>query len=248
MSYEFFESSSNARFRGHNVGSCLELTGSQSVARIVTIHETAQLFERLADEAIDAPQVLDELMALARPRLLRLVHLRMPDGLHRRVGAEDIVQETLATAAGQFEKFAESRKVPVFVWLRGLAIDRLIDAIRKHMQAEKRTIEREESPQEWLSKSNLQLAELWLSQTRSPSEIVSDKQRAEDLQRAISELSDRYREIVFLRFFEALSLEETAAAIGCSVNNTKVLQFRALRKLEKLMVEKIGWKTADRKR
>ena len=38
-------------------------------------------------------------------------------------------------------------------------------------------------------------------------------------------LPDNYREGLVLRFFESLSVAETAAALDCSVANAKVLQF-----------------------
>jgi len=210
--------------------------------------ETAQILDKLADQASHSATALNDLLEVARPRLLRLVNLRMPEGLGRRVAAEDIVQETLASASKRFSDFARRRQVPVFVWLRGLAIERLIDAQRKHLQAQKRDVARETNPQDWLSESSRQMTDVWVAQIKSPSEFVSDKQRAEDLQRAIAELPQRDREVVLLRFFESLSLQETASAMESSINHIKVLQFRALKKLEKLMVERIGWKTADLKR
>lgn len=43
-------------------------------------------------------------------------------------------------------------------------------------------------------------------------------------------LPDRYRRVLELRFLERLSVAETAAAMGITSGNAKVLQYRALRK------------------
>jgi RNA polymerase sigma-70 factor (ECF subfamily) len=42
-------------------------------------------------------------------------------------------------------------------------------------------------------------------------------------------LSERYREVLVLRFLEGLSIKETARRMGVSVTNAKILQHRALR-------------------
>ncbi len=184
---------------------------------------------------------------IARPRLIRLVKVRMSDQLARRLDADDVVQETLVTAAKRFDEFKNSRSVPVFVWLRGLAIERLIEANRYHLRAAKRAASQDVSKQDWLNQSSLDLLERWVSQGKSPSQVVADRQRSEDLNQVLQELPENYREVIVLRFFESLTIAETAAAIGITIPNAKVLQFRALKRMEKLMTASRGWKSADRK-
>ncbi len=50
------------------------------------------------------------------------------------------------------------------------------------------------------------------------------------VQRLLALLPDRYREVLTLRFLENCSIVETAARMGLSEPNVKVLQFRALKK------------------
>jgi len=52
----------------------------------------------------------------------------------------------------------------------------------------------------------------------------------EQAQRILAALPERYRRILQLRFLEACSIAEAAAAMGISVANAKVLQHRALRR------------------
>ena len=119
--------------------------------------------ERLCDAVADRESP-ETLFALARPRLLRLIEIRIPATLVRRVDAEDVVQETLAIASRRFEEFLQQRKVPVFVWLRGLAIERLIELQRRHLGAEKRSVNREVKTREWLNQSSCDLLERWAQQ------------------------------------------------------------------------------------
>jgi len=52
----------------------------------------------------------------------------------------------------------------------------------------------------------------------------------EEAEQILAALPDRYRRILQLRFLEAFSVAEAAAAMGISVANAKVLQHRALRR------------------
>lgn len=78
------------------------------------------------------------------------------------------------------------------------------------------------------------------SSTELPSETVPelptpnptvDVERRLALTRALDELPPQQRAAVVLRYFEDLSLEQTAAALGCSVGTAKSQTSRALDKL-----------------
>lgn len=56
--------------------------------------------------------------------------------------------------------------------------------------------------------------------------VVSDA--PERVRSVLRRLPDRYRHILELRFLQAFSVREAAAAMGISVSNAKVLQHRAL--------------------
>lgn len=210
-----------------------------------SIQQTTEQFDRLCDDAVSDREALNALFEAARPRLLRVITLRSPPHLEKRVDADDIAQETFARATQRFEQYASERRVPVFVWLRGLALDLLVEFQRKHLGAAKRAVGREVSMQQWLKETSLEMTRLWDSDAKSPSRIISDRQRGEDLKRAIEMLPANYREVLVLRFFESLSVAETAGAIDCSVANAKVLQFRAMKKLQEIMENQIGWNSAD---
>lgn len=51
----------------------------------------------------------------------------------------------------------------------------------------------------------------------------------------LSELPDRYREILLLRYIEDVSIADTAKILGMSTANVRVLSHRALTKLRELM-------------
>lgn len=53
---------------------------------------------------------------------------------------------------------------------------------------------------------------------------------AETLAQVLDQLPDNYRRVLTLRFLENLSIKETAAEMGITEGNVKVLQLRALRR------------------
>lgn len=51
---------------------------------------------------------------------------------------------------------------------------------------------------------------------------------------ALRELNDRHRTVIELRFFDELSVEETACKMGIKIGAVKALQYRAVRALARL--------------
>jgi len=65
---------------------------------------------------------------------------------------------------------------------------------------------------------------------------VEDRVLFESVQQAIqNDLTDDQRHVVILRFMEDFSLKETAAILGKSVGNVKVIQLRALGVLRRVL-------------
>jgi RNA polymerase sigma-70 factor (ECF subfamily) len=58
-----------------------------------------------------------------------------------------------------------------------------------------------------------------------------------DLRRALSRLTTEQEEVVLLRFLQGLQISEVATVTGRSEGAVKALQFRALRALQKIMVD-----------
>ena len=69
---------------------------------------------------------------------------------------------------------------------------------------------------------------------RAASEPHQTAQHAEEIdliRSTLSELSDRQREAIILRFFEDLTIDQTAAAMGCATGTVKATVHQALRVL-----------------
>ncbi|MEM7784524.1 MAG: sigma-70 family RNA polymerase sigma factor [Planctomycetota bacterium] len=200
----------------------------------------------MVDEIQSGNASLGDLMDAVRPRLLRMVNLRISPQLNQRVDAEDIVQETFVTASKRFDEYLSQPKVPVYVWFRGLAIERMIDAMRFHLGAGKRSVNREEEARHWVDQSTVNVLKKLPADQKTPSQVIADQQRSVELKNALQKLPDRYRDVLVLRFFETLTLSETAATLEITESNTKVLQFRAIKKLEQIITADFNWQSEDR--
>jgi len=64
-----------------------------------------------------------------------------------------------------------------------------------------------------------------------PDGELEQRERAQMVNRVIDELPDRQKEAVLLRFFEQLSVEQSATVMGCAPGTVKALVFQALRNM-----------------
>ncbi|MFO0803054.1 MAG: ECF-type sigma factor [Gemmataceae bacterium] len=63
-------------------------------------------------------QAVQELFALHRDRLKRMVHLRLSRRLQGRVDDSDVVQEAFISISSRLNEYAADPKLPFFLWLR----------------------------------------------------------------------------------------------------------------------------------
>ena len=67
----------------------------------------------------------------------------------------------------------------------------------------------------------------------SPINDIENREKREKIDKILRRLSPRYQKILYLRFFADMSTEEIAVMIGVSVNNARVIKYRALKKFRK---------------
>lgn len=176
------------------------------------------------------PEALDRLLRVHRKYVERLVQLRMEPQLSARLDPSDVVQETLVEATRRIDDFLKRRPMTFRVWLRQTAIQRLIMARRQHLQAQRRTVERE---QPLPARTSLMLARELLA--GRPSRAAKRQELADLVREAVGELSESDREILLMRSYEGLSNSEAAEALGIeSVAASKRYGRALLRLREKL--------------
>jgi len=143
--------------------------------------------------------------------------------------AEDLTLETFGKAFKYLDKY--SPQYAFSTWLFRIAVNNSIDFIR-HKNNSPQCVDNES-----LNVEQEQLIEHSQSGvTRTPEDHIMDKQRVEMLRCAVSQLPDKYRKVVELRYYEELSYEEIAERLNISLSNVKIQLLRAKNMLSQLMV------------
>lgn len=152
---------------------------------------------------------------------LEQIFERFVDPVHRylysRVGnredAEDLTSEVFLKAARLLDR--QRPEASLAQWLFTVARTVLADHWRRYYR-HGALIQLDEA----------RVAELQ-SETQDSEHAGDSVQRVNEL---LSQLSDRYRQVLELRFLRGYSIQETAAALDLSPENVKVIQHRALAK------------------
>jgi RNA polymerase sigma-70 factor (ECF subfamily) len=175
-------------------------------------------------------QARQQLLSRHRQRLRRMVALRLSRRLAARVDPSDVVQEALAQAAHQLDDYLRDRPLPFYPWLRKLAWERLVKLHRRHIEAGRRSVSREEPPA-LPDESALELADRLVAAGPGPAEAALRAELRQRVRAALDRLAAGDREVLVLRFLERLSTTEVAAVLGVTPGAVKLRQMRALDRL-----------------
>jgi RNA polymerase sigma-70 factor (ECF subfamily) len=176
------------------------------------------------------------LLALYHDRLRRMVTVRLDPRVRPRVDPSDVLQEAYLEGLAKLKDYVEKPTVPVFLWLRGLACNRLQKAHRRHLIADCRAAGREVALDRLgPPASSVMLAEQIVGKENRPSEAA----RRDELCRRVRELLDSMdpidREVLSLRHFEQLSTPEVAEVLGIQPKAAAKRYVRALARLRDLL-------------
>jgi RNA polymerase sigma-70 factor (ECF subfamily) len=189
--------------------------------------DTDWLVERAAAGDRAARQ---ELLTRHRKRLGRMVAVRLDRRLAARVDPSDVVQEALAEAARNLDAYLRERPLPFYPWLRRLAWERLVNLHRRHIEAGRRSVNREEPPA-LPDESALELADRILTAEPGPAEAALREELRQRVRAALGRLAASDREVLVLRFLEYLSTADVADVLGITPGAVKLRQMRALERL-----------------
>src|SRR5207249_943705 len=89
-------------------------------------------------------KAVEALLARHRESVRRMIDLRLDPAIIQRLDASDVVQEVLLEASRRLQDYLKKPAMPFHLWLRHIAKDHIIDAHRKHHQAKKRGVDREQ--------------------------------------------------------------------------------------------------------
>jgi RNA polymerase sigma-70 factor, ECF subfamily len=131
--------------------------------------------------------------------------------------AEDLTEDIFIRAYNNLPKYDE-RGIPFAAYLFQIARNALIDYYRKNRNS-------------LTSIDDIEMTGM----DPQPEDVVSRKLDFQDLQRMMENLPEDYRNVLTLRFLNGMSPEETALMMNRSEGAIRVLQFRALAALKRLL-------------
>ncbi len=179
----------------------------------------------------------DELCERARPILRSVVDARLDHRLRQRVDASDVVQEAMLEAFRRLEDFKIRKPMPILVWLRETVLQQLKVAIRHHQIAEKRSINKQIS---FDQSSVFLLAEQLTAVQATAATRSEETEAAARTHQALMGLPSLDREILLLRYVNALSNVEAAAVLGVSTTVASKPHCRALVRLQQALTGDAG--------
>ncbi len=136
--------------------------------------------------------------------------------VNNRTDAEDLTLECFGKAFRNIDQY--STKYAFSTWLFRIASNTSIDFIRKR----KKSIIKLDTKDE----SNINLPS-FESKTPSPEQQIINKQNAKYMRQKVSQLKDRYRILIELRYFKEYSYEEIAQEMDLPIGTIKAQLFRA---------------------
>jgi RNA polymerase sigma-70 factor (ECF subfamily) len=152
------------------------------------------------------------------PRISEYCFLR----INNRTVAEDLASEVFLEALRSIRRY-EYRGVPLSAWLYRIARNVTADHIR------------------WSARRPTLPLDV---DANHPALHVPDATEStgawHDVHAAIQQLTEDQQQVTLLRFFQGLSHNETAAAIGRSPGAVRLLQHRALNALRKLLPQEVA--------
>ncbi len=197
-----------------------------------------ELLDRAAQGDVVA---VEQLLAMHRDRLKRMISLRLDPRVAVRADGSDVLQETLLIAARKLPDYLKGRPLPFYPWLHQIAWEQLLHLHRRHIQAQKRSVLRErQRTLDLPDQSAVQLADLLMAVGSSPSQCLARHELRQRMRHALDNMPWHDREVLVMRYLEQLSVHDIAAILGLTESGVKSRHRRALERLHGNLEDEFG--------
>lgn len=170
-------------------------------------------------------------------RLEKMVRFRLDQRLWGRVDPADVLQEAYLEIARRLPDYLQDPAVPVFVWLRRMTEQTLINLHRRHLGAQVRDASLEISLHRGRGSmgTSFSLAARLVADLTSPSQAAMREEMLSELREAFDDMDPIDREVLALRHFEELSNNEVAEILGLQKAAASNRYVRALSRLKSIL-------------
>lgn len=170
---------------------------------------------------------MNSFIAPWREYLLLIANEDMQSRLQGKLGASDLVQQTMAAACERMDQFRGTSPAELKAWLRRILHNCMHDEERRFLVGRGRAVGRERP----LGDAASQAAALRDPHITPQSDAVLQEE-AEILERAMAQLPDHYRHVVRARNWEEKSFVEIGQELNMSPEAARKIWFRGIVKLE----------------
>jgi RNA polymerase sigma-70 factor, ECF subfamily len=201
--------------------------------------ETNRVLEQAAQG--DA-RVFGALLSRHRPRLRRMIALRLDRRLQGRIDPSDVIQEAYLEASARLAEYLRNPSMPFFLWLRFLTGQKLVTLHRHHMGVQMRNANQQVALYHGSlpEASSVVLAAQLLDNDTRPSEAAIRAEMKVRVQEALDGMDPLDREVLALRHFEQLSRAEIAQVLEVSEAAAGKRYLRALERLKQVLTRSQG--------
>ncbi len=177
-------------------------------------------------------EAIGQLVNDCQAYLLFIANQDLDIDLRSKLGASDIVQQSVIVAQKKFGQFEGSTRQELLAWLRGILVNDLRETRRHYKKSHKRLISRETSQEaELRGLPSLQDSEY------TPGTQASIKEESQRLHIAIRHLSDEQQQVLRLRNWQQQSFTEIGIQIGKTAEASRKIWSRAVLELERVLIE-----------
>jgi RNA polymerase sigma-70 factor (ECF subfamily) len=203
--------------------------------------DAASLLARSAGGDLDAWGVL---LARHQGRLQCVASFRLDPRLRGRLDAADVMQEAFAAATARREEFFRQSSQPLFLWLRWMVGNTLLEVHRHHLGARMRDARREASsgrrPDADDDSTRAALVAQLTCGATGPATAAGHEELKARLNEALGGMDATDREVLALRHFEQLTNAEAAQVMGIQERAAAKRYLRALERLREMLSEMPG--------
>ncbi len=171
-----------------------------------------------------------EIIARYEPYLRMLARTQMRQAYQAKVGASDMVQQAMLQAVQGFDGFRGNTEAELLAWLRQILAHHLCH-LDRDLHRGKRDIRREQSMEQKLAASSMNLQRLLAGDGTTPSQNVVLGESVLQISEAINKLPESQGQAIRLHYLEGMKLSEVAEELGKSTGAIAGLLHRGMKTL-----------------
>jgi RNA polymerase sigma-70 factor, ECF subfamily len=168
------------------------------------------------------------LLERCRDYLLLVANAEVPQALRAKVAASDLVQQSIAEAWQDFDRFNGDSENELRAWLRNILLNNLRDAARAYLMSAKRDVAREVSLGSGEFRADGRAIP---ARDPSPSACASAQEERLLVDQALVRLPESYARVIRLRNLEYLSFAAIAEQMKMDKECARKLWNRAVKRL-----------------